>query len=214
MYKFLTVMARIFLAFPVMVTIWLVSFFAIDLSYWNASLIAMAGAGITYWLVSVVIYFRFLKKNQLTIKDYRYIRRNLQEAKQKIRRMQKALMSIRQMAFLKESFDLLRIIRKIYQVTKKEPRRFYQGEEFYFSHLDSAVELTEKYALLSTQPKKSSEMELVLQETRHTIKVMKTTIEKDLYHILSDDIEQLQFEVDFANHTSKRKERLDYDDQQ
>ncbi|MCT2536442.1 5-bromo-4-chloroindolyl phosphate hydrolysis family protein [Aquibacillus koreensis] len=202
MYKFLTVVVRIMIAIPVKSTIWLVSFFAYDLPYWHASAIALLGAGLTYGLLSASIYFRTLKKNQLKMREYRYIRKNLEEANRKIRRMQKALFSIRQFAFLKEVFDMLRTVRKIYQVTKKEPKRFYQGEKFYFSHLDSAVELTEKYVLLSSQPKKNSEMEKALSETRHTIKEMKTTIENDLYHILSGDLEQLHFELDYAKHTT------------
>lgn len=212
MYKFLTVVIRILIAIPVMVTIWLISFFGFELSYWYSSGVSLLAAALTYWFISAGLYIRSLKKNQLNMSEYRYIRKNLVEANHKIRRMQKALLSIRQMTFLKEIFELLRIIKKIYSVTKKEPKRFYKGEKFYFSHLESAVELTEKYAFLSSQPKKNSELEQVLYETRKTIKEMKTTIENDLYHILSNDIEQLNFEIDVAKHTTnpkKNKERLD-----
>lgn len=40
---------------------------------------------------------------------------------------------------------MIKMIRKIYSLTKKEPKRFYQAEQFYYSHLDSATELAEKY---------------------------------------------------------------------
>ncbi|UOQ84756.1 5-bromo-4-chloroindolyl phosphate hydrolysis family protein [Gracilibacillus salinarum] len=206
MFKLLTVVIGIFIAVPVMITTWFVSFFAIDLSYWYASLLSLIVAGLTYGLVSVISHFRFLKNNQLTLKDYRYIRKNLAEARPKIRRLQKALFSIHHLTFIKDNMDLVRVARKIYRTTKKEPKRFYQGSQFYFSHIDSAVELTEKYALLSSQPAKNKEMELVLKETRHALKDIQAKIEQDLYDILSDDLEQLQFEVDFAKH----KKGLDY----
>ncbi|GAA0489491.1 hypothetical protein GCM10008986_14170 [Salinibacillus aidingensis] len=215
MYKFLTIVIRIAIAIPAMITVWLISYFLFDLSFLSSSGVSLIGAALTYGILSGAIYFRSLKKNQLTMKEYRYIRKQLTEAKHKIRRMHKTLLSIRQMSFFKEMFDLLRSIRKIYQVTKKEPRRFYQGNQFYFSHLDSAVELTEKYAFLYSQPKKSSEMEQVLDETRAAIKDIKTAIENDLYHILSDDIEELNFEVDYTKYTTNpKKERLDFDGQQ
>ncbi|QHS21467.1 protein xpaC [Virgibacillus sp. MSP4-1] len=215
MYKFLTIIIRIAVAIPAMITVWLVSFFLLDLSFLSSSGVSLIGAAMTYGIITGVLYFRSLKKNELTMKDYRYIRKQLIEAKHKIRRMHKTLLSIRQVTFFKEMFDLLRTIRKIYQVTKKEPKRFYQGNQFYFSHLDSAVELTEKYAFLYSQPKKSREMEQVLDETRSAIKDMKTAIEKDLYHILSDDIEELNFEVDYTKYTTNPKqERLDFDGQQ
>ncbi|GAE93254.1 5-bromo-4-chloroindolyl phosphate hydrolysis protein [Gracilibacillus boraciitolerans JCM 21714] len=147
MYKFLSIVTGIIITIPVMSTIWLVSFFAIDLTFLLSSLISLIGAGLTYSLISVSIYVRFLKKHQLSMKDYRYIRKNLAEANHKIRRLQKALFSIRHLLFLKENMELLRVIKKIHRVTKKKPMRFFQGgERFYFSHLDSAVELTEKYA--------------------------------------------------------------------
>ena len=206
MYKFLTVMLRLFIATPVLVITWLVSFFALDLSYWTASFISIAGAAITYGIISAVMHIRFLKKHQLKLREYRYIRRNLHEAHHKIRRVQKAILSIRHMTVLRETMELLRFMKKIYRVTKKEPNRFYQGEQFYFTHLDSAVELTEKYALLSSQPKRNEELERVLAETRHTIKEMKTRIEKDLYHILSDDIDNLQFEVNYVKKSAKNKQ--------
>lgn len=41
------------------------------------------------------------------------------------------------------------------------------------------------------------------------MKDIKTSIEKDLYHILSDDMEELQFEVDFAKYKTKPKGRLE-----
>jgi 5-bromo-4-chloroindolyl phosphate hydrolysis protein len=202
MYKFLTVIVRILIAIPVMFATWLVSFFAFEQTFFNSSVISLVGAALTYWLSSITMYFRYLKKNHLSMKEYRYIRKNLAEAKRKIRRIQKALLAIRNMSFLKNIMELLRIIRKIYGVTKKEPKRFYQGEKFYFSHLDSAVELTEKYALLSSQPKKNSEVEQALYLTRNTIKELKLTVENDLYHILSDDIDQLHFEIDVAKYST------------
>lgn len=202
MYKFLSVLARIIIATPVMFITWMVCFFGFDLSVLNVSFISLFAAMLTYWIISVGLYFRFLKKNGLTLREYRYIRKNLVEAKRKIRRMQKALFTIRQIAFFKDIVDLLRITRKIYGVTKKDPKRFYQGEKFYYSHLDSAVELTEKYALLASQPKKNIEVELVLSDTRTTMKGLITTIENDLYHILSDDIDQLHFEIDVAKNST------------
>ncbi|MDL4840358.1 5-bromo-4-chloroindolyl phosphate hydrolysis family protein [Aquibacillus rhizosphaerae] len=201
MYKFLTVIARIMISIPVMISTWLVSFFAFEQSFLFSSVIAFAGAFIAYGFVSTVFYIRFLKKHHLSVKEDRYIRKNLADAKKKIYRIQKVFLSIRQISFLKDMIELLRIIRKIYAVTTKEPKRFFQGDKFYFSHLDSAVEMIEKYALLASQPQKNAEVEQVLYKTTRTIKELKVLIEKDLYQILSNDIEQLDFELDVAKHS-------------
>jgi 5-bromo-4-chloroindolyl phosphate hydrolysis protein len=90
-------------------------------------------------------------------------------------------------------------------MTMKEPKRFYQAEEFYFSHLDSIVELTEKYSFLSSQPKQNSEMGQSLIETRRTLNELTKVLEEDLYHVISDDLDTLNFEIDVAKHTIKKK---------
>jgi 5-bromo-4-chloroindolyl phosphate hydrolysis protein len=90
------------------------------------------------------------------------------------------------------------VVNKIYTITKNEPRRFYLAERFYYSHLDSLVEISEKYAFLSAQPKKNAELNFQLNETRRTISNLTETIEKDLYNVLEKDIDNLQFELDVA----------------
>ncbi len=198
MYKFLSAIVRLMIAFPVMLITGLVSFFAFDQPFLRSIILSLVGAALTYGILTVYLRFRFLKKHHLSMKEYRYIRKHLDEAKQKVRRMHKALFSIRQMSSIKDIMELLRIIRKIYSVTKKEPKRFFKGEKFYYSHLDSAVQLIEKYAFLSSQPMKNGEVEVALLETRRTIKELIRIVENDLYQILSDDIDQLHFEIDVA----------------
>jgi 5-bromo-4-chloroindolyl phosphate hydrolysis protein len=143
----------------------------------------------------------------LTRKEYQYIKKNLIEAKPKIWRVQKALISVRHISSFKQRKEMIKMIRKIYNLTKKEPKRFYQAEQFYYSHLDSAMELAEKYVFLAQQPKKNRELELSLTETRKTLKELTNTIEKDLYKVIADDIDNLNFELDVAKQSIKtRKE--------
>jgi 5-bromo-4-chloroindolyl phosphate hydrolysis protein len=204
MYRFLSVFIRLIIAILMMIIIGLVSFFSYDQSIMSSLIYSLVGGVLTYGLLSVYLHFRFLKKHRLAMKDYRYIRKNLEEAKQKIRRMQKALFSLRELSTLRDIVEVLRIVRKIYSVTKKEPKRFFKGEKFFYSHLDSAVQLIEKYALLSKQPLKKNEVGKALSETRILIKELKIAIEDDLYHILADDIDQLQFEIDVAKLSANR----------
>lgn len=146
---------------------------------------------------------QFLKKHQLTRKEYRYIKKNLDEAKQKINKLNKSLFSIRDLPTIKQRIDVLRITKKIQSMTHTEPKRFYKAEKFYFSHLDSVVELTEKYRFLSQQPKKSHEIDVSLYETRQTLTDLTKALEEDLYHVVSDDLDSLNFEIDVAKHSIK-----------
>ncbi|MGE6379505.1 5-bromo-4-chloroindolyl phosphate hydrolysis family protein [Peribacillus muralis] len=207
MNRFLTDFMSILVAFPVVLPVLLISYFALNLPLVASVGLSIAVGALSYCLSSVYFSSRFLKKHGLTRKEYQYIKKNISEAKPKIWRVQKALISVRHISSFKQRKDMIKMIRKIYSLTKKEPKRFYQAEQFYYSHLDSATELAEKYVFLSQQPRKNRELELSLAETRKTLKDLTKTIEKDLYNVIADDIDNLNFELDVAKQTIKtRKE--------
>jgi 5-bromo-4-chloroindolyl phosphate hydrolysis protein len=156
MNPFFSFLIRSFVAVPITVLTWLVTYFPLYQSFWPSTGIAISAGILTHFILAIVMNTRFLNKHQISRKEYRYIRKNLNEARQKINRLNKNLFSIRDISSVKQRIDLLRITKKIHKMTTKEPKRFYQAEQFYFSHLDSIVELTEKYSFLSSQSVPSS----------------------------------------------------------
>ncbi|NWQ39519.1 5-bromo-4-chloroindolyl phosphate hydrolysis family protein [Bacillus sp. EB106-08-02-XG196] len=204
MNRFLTFLVQSVVTVPSAVTVWFLSYFAFDLTFLMSSAISLASGVIVYKITSGVMTSRFLKKQQLTRKEYSYIKKNLDEAKQKINRLNKSLFSIRDLSTLKQRLEVLRITRKIQSMTQAEPKRFYKAEKFYFSHLDSVVELTEKYRFLAQQPKKSHEIDVSLYETRQTLNDLTKALEEDLYHVVEDDLDSLNFEIDVAKHSIKK----------
>lgn len=203
MNQFLVFVLRMLLSIPTTFVVWLLSFFAFDQTFLLSGAISFGAGILTYLISGLVLKKRFLKKHQLTRKEYQYIKKNLDEAKGKINRLHKSLLSIRHIPSLKQRVEFTRTTRKIYSLTKKEPKRFYKAEQFYFSHLDSAVELAEKYVFLSAQPKKTYELDQSLYETRKTLEQLSSLVEEDLYQVISDDIDHLNFEIDVAKHSIK-----------
>nr|WP_258921472.1 5-bromo-4-chloroindolyl phosphate hydrolysis family protein [Heyndrickxia coagulans] len=173
--------------------------------FWLSLLLSLAGGFLINRLVKWQMFRRFLKAQQLTRKDYQYIRKNLKEADEKIRRLQKTFLSVRSISTFKLFYDMNKVIRKIQALVKKEPKRFYQAESFYFYHLDSMAELAEKYALLQSQPVKNKEMAVQIRETEETLKQLGRETEEDLYHMLSTDMDELDYELAYARHTIERK---------
>ncbi|WML42902.1 5-bromo-4-chloroindolyl phosphate hydrolysis family protein [Neobacillus sp. PS3-40] len=208
MNPFLSIIIRSSIAIPVAFVVWLISYLGFDQTFLLSSVISVSGGILLSYTVKIYLNHLFLKKQKLTRKEYKYIKKNLDEAKQRISRLQKALFSFRQYQSIKQRKDLILITKKIYDITKKEPKRFYQAEKFYFSHLESLVELTEKYVFLSRQLKKTRELEQSLDETRQAIKDLSFTIEKDLHQIISGDIEQLNFELDVVKHLKSNKDSV------
>lgn len=200
---FLAFFIRMFVAIPASAGVWLASIIGYDQTYLMSSGIAIAGGAAAYTATSLLQKQRFLSNHHLSRREYKYIRKNLDEAQPKISRLQKALLSVRDLPTLKQRVDLVRVVRRIQSLIQKEPRRFYQAEQFYFSHLDSAVELTEKYMFLSAQPRKTKELTRSLVETKRTLDELKEYIEKDLYQVLSNDIDDLHYEIDVAKYSIK-----------
>ncbi len=204
MNSFLAFLGKITITIPTTIIVWLVSFFGFDQTFAASSAISIVGGALVYWLMSIYLKSKMLKKHRLSKKEYRYIMKNLEEAKPKIHRLNKALMSIKHIPSIKQRLEFVRVTRKMYSLSKKEPKRFYKAERFFFSNLDSAVELAEKYVFLANQPKRTKELELSLYDTRRTLEDLQKSIEKDLYHVISDDIDQLNFEINVAKQSIKR----------
>ncbi|WP_282034397.1 5-bromo-4-chloroindolyl phosphate hydrolysis family protein [Metabacillus indicus] len=212
MNPFVAFSVRMMAALPAAGTAGTISLIGFDQPLIAAAAFSVAGGASAYSIASVTMKSRFLKKNALTRKDYKYIKKQLEEAAPKMARLQKTLLTIRHLPSLKERADLVRVARRIVALTKREPRRFYQAEKFYFSHLDSAVQLSEKYAFLSSQPKRNFELEKSLNETRRTLSDLKRLIEQDLFNMVQDDLDDLNLEIDVARHSiqaNKDKKSLD-----
>ncbi|CRK81352.1 5-bromo-4-chloroindolyl phosphate hydrolysis family protein [Neobacillus massiliamazoniensis] len=205
MNPFLAFIVRSFVAVPVTVITWLLSLFAFHNTFFASSGIAIGTGIVVYLVLSMYMSSKFLSKHQLSRKEYRTIKKNLKEAKQKLSRLNKSLLQIRDVSSVKQRIDIHRITKKIYKMTWKEPKRFYKAEEFYYSHLDSVVELSEKYGFLAAQPKKNIEINQSLLETRQTLNELTKVLEEDLYYVISDDVDHLNFEIDVAKHSIEKK---------
>lgn len=201
MKAFMQFIVRQTAAFTAMGSVALVSVFAFETALPLAAVYGLAGGVATYYSTKQLQIYRDAKKSGLTRKEYQFITENLKEAKKKIVRLQRAFINVRQLGNARDNFEILRTVKRIYANTKREPHRFFQAEAFYYKHLDSLVEIAEKYAYLSQQPVKSREMHEMMRDSRHTILVLGQTVNKDLKVMLRDDVETLDFELDFARKT-------------
>jgi 5-bromo-4-chloroindolyl phosphate hydrolysis protein len=195
-------------AIPFSAFIWLLAFAGFDQTFWMSSLYGFIGGGVMFFGLGSYMQKRFLEKNRLTMKEYKYIKRNLKEANVKVNRIQKSLFSVRHIRSLKQRMELLRLVKNIQKLINREPRRFFKAEQFYFSHLDSIMELSEKYAFFSSQPGKNRELERSLYDTQDTLKDLTKIVEKDLNYMLEEDLDHLNFEIDVAKHSIKKRTEI------
>ncbi|OMP66072.1 5-bromo-4-chloroindolyl phosphate hydrolysis family protein [Domibacillus epiphyticus] len=149
---------------------------------------------------------RIRKKYGLNRKEYYYIMDQLKDAKLKLSRLQHLFLKVRSLSSLRQVIELNSLVKRIYSVVKKEPKRFYEIESFFYSHLDSVVELAEKSALLSRKKVKGPDMKQSLIETKETLNDLSKTLEGDLRQVLARDIEHLTIELDVAQRRVKNNE--------
>ncbi|EUJ32113.1 hypothetical protein MFLO_08017 [Listeria floridensis FSL S10-1187] len=174
------------------------------------SIITLVVAGILFFFSSRAGEKALSEKTGLTKKEYQYIRSNLEEARAKIMRLQKIMSSHKTLYSFQERNKTLQLTKRIYTIVKDEPKRFYEAEDFFFSHLDSLVELTEKYAFLESQPVKDKKIYQTLSDTRSLLNDLSRVIEKDLFTMLNQDVNSLDFELEVAkNSISKQKQKFE-----
>lgn len=141
------------------------------------------------------------KKLGMTRSEYKHVRSQIKDARKKIKRLQSQYYRVRSFSSFKQLNNMVKVSNKIIMQVQQNPRKFYLAEPFFYSHLDSALELTEKYTMLVGLPVKDRELRATLQDTREMLTSLNSVIERDLKLTLSSDVEKLRMELDYARLT-------------
>jgi 5-bromo-4-chloroindolyl phosphate hydrolysis protein len=149
------------------------------------------------------------KKIGLSKSEYDLIEAQLKQAKGYINALNQQYVRVRSIKAFKQINEMSKLSKRIINIVQTNPQKFYAVEDFFYAHLPSAVQLSDKYTLLTKEQIKGTEIHLALEDTRKTLKELHVTMEDDLKNALSSDIENLKIELDFAKMSNdKRKERL------
>lgn len=149
------------------------------------------------------------KKIGLSKSEYDLIEAQLKQAKGHINALNQQYVRVRSVKSFKQINEMSKLSRRIIHIVQSNPQKFYAVEDFFYAHLPTAVELSDKYTLLTKEQVTGTEIHLALEDTRKTLKELHVTMEDDLKNALASDIENLKIELDFAKMSNdKRKERL------
>lgn len=198
---------RHLLNIPIMITSWFIFFFSVDTGYFISSALAIGVYLVSNFCIKKLQQRSIMRKHHLTLSEYYHIQQQIKEANDKIRKLNSYYLKVRSISAFKQLFEMNRLAKRIISLVKANPRKFYQAENFFYAHLDSALELTSKYSLLVAQPIKNSDMKIALQDTRDTLQSINSIMEDDLRDVLASDIEHLKMELDFAKLSVGKKER-------
>jgi 5-bromo-4-chloroindolyl phosphate hydrolysis protein len=194
--QFLT---RHFITAPISFGSWLVFVMGAGMNIFAASgLLVVIYLGGTFTLKQIQLSSN-LKKLGMSRSEYSHIKGQISGAKLKVRQLNSLYGQVRSVQAFKQLHEMNSLSRRILGIVRTNPKKFYYVEKFFYAHLDSAVELTSKYALLVNQPLKDKDLRIALQNTRETLGDVNKQLEQDLKDALSSDIEQLQMEIDFVD---------------
>ncbi|MDZ5711894.1 5-bromo-4-chloroindolyl phosphate hydrolysis family protein [Jeotgalibacillus haloalkalitolerans] len=205
MKQILNFVTRLGISLPIASITWISAIFLMNVSFWPSLAAALIGGIVPFYTIKWFQKRSLLKSYGLTKREYEYIQSNLKEAQKKISRLQGKQFQIRSISAMRQLNDMIKFSRRIFSIVKKDPKRFYTSERFFFYHLDSAVELTEKYTMLVTQPVKNKEVLVSLEDTRQTLHELNRSLEEDLMKVLSNDLDTLRIELDMAKNTIEHK---------
>ena len=197
-----------------------ISFALLIISYFNFDLgmFSLAVPIVSYFISNKILLtfqtYKRSKKLGLTKTEYRQIELQLKKAREQINKLTQQYTRVRSIKSFKLINETSKVSRRIINIVNNDPHKFYAVEDFFYAHLPSAVELTDKYTLLTKEQVKGTDIHLALEETRKTLKDLHVTIEEDLKLALQSDIENLKIELDFAKLSNeKRRDRIGGDDE-
>ncbi|KGR88740.1 5-bromo-4-chloroindolyl phosphate hydrolase [Ureibacillus massiliensis 4400831 = CIP 108448 = CCUG 49529] len=161
-------------------------------------------------IITIISYFvsnsiiKFIQKSKkskelgLSRSELKHIETQLKQAKSHIFSLTQQYIRVRSISSFKILNEMTKLSRRIVNIVQTSPQKFYSVQDFFYSHLPSAVELTSKYTLLTQQQLKDMEIHLALEDTRKTLKDLHETLENDLKLALESDLLNLKMELDYA----------------
>lgn len=138
------------------------------------------------------------KQLQLSRAEFLHIEKQLDLANKNASTLTQKYVQVRSIKSFRVIYDLSKLSKRIIALVRNDPKKFYLIEEFFYAHLPSAVELCDKYAILTKEKVSGTDIHLALNDARITLKELHETMEDDLKQALATDIESLKIELDFA----------------
>ncbi|GAB3060234.1 5-bromo-4-chloroindolyl phosphate hydrolysis family protein [Salinicoccus sesuvii] len=192
------------ISIPVAVVAGLFSMIAFDIHLVFDMMIAAGGFFAAYFPTQSISLNSQLEKMGITKSDYRYVRGQLTEAREKMKRLRQSYKNVRTLKDARLIYDINRLARTVYQTVENDPKQFFNIQQFFHSNLDSAVNTIEQYLFLYKMPGKTKEEKVKLHETRISLLELKRTIQSNLTSMNHNSYQALEVEKDFIKLNRKR----------
>lgn len=191
-------------------TLLILSTVTLDLSFFIVPILSIAGYLLSNKVVKAIQKSRKSKELGLSRTEYKHIEEQIRQAKGHINALSQQYIRVRSVRSFKLLNEMMKLSKRIINIVQNNPQKFYSVEDFFYSHLPSAVQLTQTYTMLTQTQVKDAEIHLALEDTRKTLKGLQATMEDDLKCAIESDLESLRIELDFVKlENAKKLQQID-----
>lgn len=185
-------------------TVFVVTIINFELGIIFVPIITLATYFISNKTIKAVQKMKKSKELGLTRSEYKHIEAQLKIAKGHVNSLTQQYVRVRSISSFKLLNEMTKLSKRIINIVQANPQKFYSVEDFFYSHLQSAVQLTTTYSMLTQQQLKDIDVHLALEDTRKTLKELHGTMEADLRLALESDLESLKIELDYVKHENEK----------
>lgn len=146
----------------------------------------------------------FYHSKGLTKEEMNTFRQTMQEAREQIYSIEENVNSRNKLKAITTRNNTLNILKDFFKNIADQPERLHEVSHFLYTHLPNLKELTQQYLQIDNHVAKSKETYDSLNKSAATIDDMCQLIRKDYIAFMSNDLENMDVEIELANHVLKR----------
>lgn len=146
----------------------------------------------------------FYKSKGLSRDEIKFFRETMQSAKVNILDLEKNMRKSTKLSAIERRNNTVHLAKALFKDITNQPNRLHEVDKFLYVHLPSLKDLTAKYVEVESHEVKQKSTFEVLEESANTIDGMCNLIAEDYVSFKSDDIEDIEFEIELAKKSIAR----------
>ncbi|MFL2099297.1 5-bromo-4-chloroindolyl phosphate hydrolysis family protein [Desemzia sp. FAM 23991] len=146
----------------------------------------------------------FYRSQGLSKDEMNFFRETMQTAKINILELEQNMRQSTKLTAIERRNNTVHLAKALFKEITQEPHRLHDVDKFLYVHLPSLKDLTTKYNEVDSHEVKHKSTFDVLEESANTIDGMCNLIAEDYVSFKSDDIDDIELEVELAKKTITR----------
>ncbi|MET1014938.1 MAG: 5-bromo-4-chloroindolyl phosphate hydrolysis family protein, partial [Paenisporosarcina sp.] len=116
---------RHLISFSIFITSWITLQFGTDIKFFIAGLISVGIYVLSVNVIKKVQSRLIIKKYNMTLPEYKHVQQQLKEAKLKLNKLNGYFIKVRSIRAFKQLFEMNRLAKRIFQIVRTNPKKFY-----------------------------------------------------------------------------------------